>query len=561
VDDRARSARLKLLLLVVAVAVMGCAKMGRLTFVDPVAPVLPENIATARDSAREERGERAETGGPSGTGQSIRPIGPLRAMFADTLLGFRPNTADSAKRYLGRLRRGFVADTLEFILMGDNRPAFRTTRLRKELTAMRGMFSLNPLKFLKGLVSIPLFLVKGTIPDFAIARDVPALLLNKPTYGREHQVVEAVMRRADSLEAAGRQLSLVINTGDLVKDGRRPSHWTRFMRITRPLYERIPYFAIAGNHERTDDSLGIANWRTALGLPITGNLLHYCFDSADGWVRFIAIDSNPMTDEAKLWSREDAVAATNEQFAWMIARLKEHNGPAFVMMHHPPFSAGFHRMQWQADSVLYNRRETMVKALQESGLAVLAASHEHNYQRALLTTGDAVLVCIVSGGAGSPLHQIATGDEAARIFSLYQLPQGVFKPENVVSAVVFHYVHMRLWYGGGEFYTYAVDGSGVDKMIDHVEIDLKRFGTPKIDQDKMPIPQTTGPQVPDESANPPAPTAAPDTTKGVKPVVKPAAKKTTVRPKQKAAVPTKAPAKAPATPTPPPTRPDSVKTP
>jgi hypothetical protein len=37
------------------------------------------------------------------------------------------------------------------------------------------------------------------------------------------------------------------------------------------------------------------------------------------------------------------------------------------MMHHPPFSVGFHRMEWQADSVLYNRRETMVKALREAG--------------------------------------------------------------------------------------------------------------------------------------------------------------------------------------------------
>jgi len=111
---------------------------------------------------------------------------------------------------------------------------------------------------------------------------------------------------------------------------------------------------------------------------------------------------------------------------------------------------------------------------------VLAASHEHNYQRALLTTGDAVLVCIVSGGAGSPLHQIATGPEAQRIFSLYQVPGAVFKPENVVTAVVFNYVHMRLWYGGGEFFTYAVDGSGKDQLIDHVQIDLKRFGTPEI---------------------------------------------------------------------------------
>lgn len=556
-EDHARSARLKLCLLFGLLVLVGCARLGKLTFVNPIAPVVPQDIAVARDSARARGGPGAETGGKRGAGAAIRPIAPLRAMFADTLLGFRPGTADSSRRYLGRLRRGFVADTLDFILMGDNRPAYRTTRLRNEMTNMRGIFSLNPVRWLKGLVSIPLFLIKGTFPDFSIIRDVPDLVRKFPTYSREREVVKAIMARADSLKASGHELSLLINTGDLVKDGRRAKDWIRFMNIARPLYERVPYFAVAGNHERTDDSLGIANWRTALGLPVTGNLLHYCFDSADGWVRFIALDSNPMTDEAKLWSREDEVAATNEQFDWMIARLKEHNGPAFVMMHHPPFSVGFHRMEWQADSVLYNRRETMVKALREAGLAVLAASHEHNYQRALLTTGDAVLICVVSGGAGSPLHQIATGAEAGRIFSLYQVPGGVFKPENVVTAVVFNYEHLRLWYGGGELFTYAVDKYGKDKLIDHVEIDLKRFGTPEIDQDKMPIPAASGPKVPETTAVKTPTAASPDTTKGVKPVVKPSSKRTTVRPKQKVPAPTKAPPKA----TPPPTKPDSTRTP
>ncbi|MEP7028360.1 MAG: hypothetical protein ABI960_07185, partial [Candidatus Eisenbacteria bacterium] len=208
-DHRAHSARLKLagMACATAIALIGCARAGRLSFVDPISPVVPQDIAVARDSAREKAGEGAETGGVAGEEGAIRPIAPLRAMFADTLLGFRPNTADSSRRYLGRLRGGFVADTLDFILMGDNRPAYRTTRLRPELTAIRGMLSLNPVKWIKGLVNIPLFLIKGTIPDFAIWRDIPALIRHYPTYGRESQVVKAVLARADSLETTGHQLS------------------------------------------------------------------------------------------------------------------------------------------------------------------------------------------------------------------------------------------------------------------------------------------------------------------------------------------------------------------
>src|SRR5690349_10604613 len=41
---------------------------------------------------------------------------------ADTLVGFVPGTGDSARRYLGRLRNGYTADTLNLILLGDNRP-------------------------------------------------------------------------------------------------------------------------------------------------------------------------------------------------------------------------------------------------------------------------------------------------------------------------------------------------------------------------------------------------------------------------------------------------------
>ena len=55
---------------------------------------------------------------------------------------------------------------------------------------------------------------------------------------------------------------------------------------------------------------------------------------------------------------------------------------------------------------------------------------------------------------------------------------------------------MRLWFGGGEFYTYAVDKFAKSTLIDKVAIDLKRYGVPKIDQHKIPIPPAKGPQEP-----------------------------------------------------------------
>ena len=453
----------------VAAALAGCAHIGRLSSV-------PQTVAPmTADSTR---------GGPEGRDTNQPAWGP---MFGDTLIGLVPGTADSSRRYLGRLRSGYTADTLNIFLLGDNRPGWRSTRLGPEYVTLQQMFSPNPVKILKGLVTIPLALVKGLYPDLALLRDIPGRLRHMPTWGPESKVVSAMLAKVDSLNAHGEIVAAVINTGDLVNDGRYPAHWERFLRINQPLTSRVPYFAVAGNHERTDAVEGVANWRAATGLPVGGDRLYYCFDSADGWVRFIALDSNPMVDPAHLWTREVRVRYSDEEITWMVARLKEHNGPAFVFLHHPPFSAGFHHTEWQADSVLRNRRERMMEAMHAAGLGVLAAGHEHDYERALFTWPDAVLVDLVTGGGGAPLHVIPPPAQSAQAFAEYKVAGSTVTPGNVVTGAFNHFIHVRLWFGGGELYTYAVDAQSRSTLADKVRIDLTRYGTPKIDQHKMAI--------------------------------------------------------------------------
>jgi hypothetical protein len=162
-------------------------------------------------------------------------------------------------------------------------------------------------------------------------------------------------------------------------------------------------------------------------------------------------------------------------------------------MHNPPFSVSAHRMEWQRDSVLIERRARMVRALREAGISLLVTGHEHSYQRALLTWPDAVLITIASGGAGAPLHKIPPPAESARLFSEYKVAGSIVKPENVFTSQVFNFTHLRLWFGGGAFYTYAVDENSKATLIDKVDIDLNRYGVPKIDQRKVPLPPSKGP--------------------------------------------------------------------
>jgi len=484
IPGRPRPAGRGFLAVTVAAVILfaGCAHRGRLQNVgQTVAP------APADSTNRDEGGQR-----------HLRTL--LSPLFGDTTIGFSPGTADSSIRFLGRLRDGYTADTLNIFLCGDNRPGYRLSRIGPELRTIRQGLSLNPIKFLHGLVTIPWALVKGLYPDLALIREIPALITNMPKWGREHEVMRAMMAQIDSLHADGQNVAAVINLGDLVNNGQCPAHWERFLRITEPLTSRVPYFPIAGNHERTDTEDGVENWRIATGLPIGGDRLYYCFDSADGWVRFIALDSNPIVNSGDHWTREVQVQYSEEQFSWLVERVKEHRGPVLALLHHPPFTAGTHRGEWQRDSVLIDQRERMVRALHECGIAVLASGHDHSYQRALLTWPDAVLIVLVTGGGGSPLHAIPQPAESARLFSEYKVAGSIVKPENVLTNQVFNFTHLRLWFGGGDFQTYEVDAHSNMTLIDEVQIDLSRYGIPEIDQQKVPLPPAKGPSEPSEDA-------------------------------------------------------------
>ncbi len=459
-----------------AIFLTGCAHIGRLQNVGhTVSPVVADSTAQDEEAKREVRA-------------------PLRPLFGDTLIGLAPGTADSTIRFLGRLRDGYTVDTLHIFLCGDNRPGFRLKRLTPQLLAIRQGLSLNPFRIVRGLVNIPYAIAKGLYPDLALIREFPAVITRMPKWSREHQVMTAMLAKIDSLRSHGQTVAAVINTGDLVKDGQYPAHWERFLRITEPLTSKVPYFPIAGNHERTDTENGVENWRMATGLPVGGDRLYYCFDSADGWVRFIALDSNPIVNAGSHWTREAQIAYSEEQLTWLVARVKEHQGPVLVLMHHPPLSSGDHRQEWQSDSVLVQRRERLVQTLHEAGIGAIIAGHEHSYERALLTWPDAVLIVLVSGGAGSPLHQIPSPDEGARLFSEYKVGGGVIKPENVFTSQVFNFTHLRLWFGGGDLITYAVDANSAATKIDEVKVDLDRYGIPKVDQHKVVVPPSTGPK-------------------------------------------------------------------
>jgi hypothetical protein len=389
---------------------------------------------------------------------------------------FTPGTADPAHRYLGRLRSGSVADTIDIVLLGDNRPGQRSYALAEHSDAVRGMWSLNPVAWGRGLLHLPALLVRGFIPDLKIVRDIPGRRTHQPTFSEERAVITATEHLDEQLALRGRRLALVLNSGDLVEDGRRPDQWRRFLELSRAAADRRPYLPVAGNHERTEDARGLENWFAATGLPRWPEPLCYCFDSADEQLRFVVLDSNPLVDAKDGWppALEESLAVA--QLGWLQARLAEHAGPAIVVLHHPPFSAGRHRGQWQARPETRARRERLVRAILESNAFLLLAGHEHAYQRAVLSSPRGERLIVTSGGAGSPLHVLPNPTESAALFAAYDGAWGTFPPSEVRARSTYNLVHLRLWPGGGEMNAYAVHGDDELEPLDRVSIET----TPRV---------------------------------------------------------------------------------
>jgi hypothetical protein len=255
-------------------------------------------------------------------------------------------------------------------------------------------------------------------------------LRNHPDYGNAdaERVRDAVLTAALEHDA-----DFVMNTGDMVTDGRRPDHWMKFLRQNRdsvPLANTFPFLPVIGNHDRTTNTeYGMPNYEAVFGYPPFYTVKWRNVD-------FFVLDSNILVDQYQYISddtqeelfRKWFVSGPDHEPSWLERELSASNKEfKVVVLHHPPFAFAKHHDNWtkpENGPNLPQKRQLLLRLFQLYGVQLVFSGHQHMYEHNLLnfenTFGQEALVhFVVTGGGGAPLHDAYKNDEIAECRANY----------------------------------------------------------------------------------------------------------------------------------------------
>lgn len=233
------------------------------------------------------------------------------------------------------------------------------------------------------------------------------------SYPKTHAKVAALMARENA--------DLVVNSGDLVANGRNAELWPAFFESAAPLLRSVPLYPALGNHDND-----APQYFDAFVLP--GNERYYSFDY--GSAHFIVLDSNGRRrkDEGQLkWLRND-LASTKKPFK-------------FAVYHHPIASTSLSKSRVEDSEDLY---ALWGEIFEKGGLTAALQGHNHNYQRA---EKNGVLY-FTSGGGGAELY-----------------PVGEALKETKYQKSVHHYVRFRIEGKKATIEAIDLEGKTLDRHV------------------------------------------------------------------------------------------------
>jgi 3',5'-cyclic AMP phosphodiesterase CpdA len=168
--------------------------------------------------------------------------------------------------------------------------------------------------------------------------------------------------------------AFVLNTGDLVDNGKNLNDWIDFFNASSFVHNSTLY-PVPGNHE---------NYSTLyfrfFSLP--WNEHWYSFDN--GPVHFIGLDSNPRN------------AYRLMQNLWLLHELRTLSKPfTIVFFHHPLYSSGEH-----GNTTLLQK--LWAPLFERYHVDIVFNGHDHDYEHCYING----ITYIVTGGGGAPLYDV-----------------------------------------------------------------------------------------------------------------------------------------------------------
>jgi predicted phosphodiesterase len=205
----------------------------------------------------------------------------------------------------------------------------------------------------------------------------------------EFQTLVGSIAQREQRTGSGSPLVAIVDTGDIVDDGRHADQFAMLSEILEPL-RTWPYLVAVGNHELGSD---LQNEARANFVQFMGDAPGPLFDRNRLWYRKDAPGLRILFLDTNDWvygPNEDQSPHRTRQLAWLSAQMSEDfDGRTIVVMHHPiVISNKKHRGQaarmW---SIRWNG-EVLASMFARGGVDLVITGHTHTYERYRLTSPD-----------------------------------------------------------------------------------------------------------------------------------------------------------------------------
>ncbi len=234
--------------------------------------------------------------------------------------------------------------------------------------------------------------------------------------------------------------SFVVNTGDLVGNGRSIGDWESFFSVNKELMRNTPYYTVLGNHEK--DSPYYYDF-----FELPNNERYYYFTLGDALFIVLDGEGEHLDDPAYLTDRHydqywvdlnKGYLTTQKNWLEKVLEINKEAGFIFVFMHKPLYGVKKSRLE-----EVKQTREFWGDIFDRHGVQVFMNGHDHHYHHAMKNN----VHYITTAGGGAGLYEVDS-------------PQ----PETVKYNKIEHYVNVEVNTSDAVLHVIDINGKEIDNI-------------------------------------------------------------------------------------------------